>query len=317
MKFLSVLLVLILSLLCIPATAEIGYPPYDYLVNKGYFLERMDDSPGWRTCNLMGGDGWWGLSFSDETDRWTLMALPIFNPTFDLSEFEKLFVEMVEKFDWDISFYWPDYDSGSNMAISYNIVRDIDRTDENYMDKAGYLNALRNQFGMLSAEAFEETVPSAENSRRNPASVGQVVNIDASCRGLDYTMSVVVDEFYRGNDYMRLVNGNPKTASNGYEYVAVKVTVTFESINSIQPDVLGTDDPEIMVDSIFNFASYSETGSKYDNVHYSVSGQKDLSHVFEGASTTGYFQFEVSKEDPAPMLVYEPERDQRVFISLK
>ena len=121
--------------------AEIGYPPYDYLISKGYTLERLDDSPGWKTCNLMGGNGWWSLNFSDETDGWMLMALPMFNPTFELSEFETLFVEMVEKFDWDISFYWPDYDSGSNMAVSYNIVEDIDQTNENYMDKAEYLQA--------------------------------------------------------------------------------------------------------------------------------------------------------------------------------
>lgn len=317
MKLLSCLLILVLLFSGVSAMAEIGYPPYDYLVSKGYTLERLDDSPGWKTCNLMGGNGWWSLNFSDEIDGWMLMALPMFNPTFELSEFETLFVEMVEKFDWDISFYWPDYDSGSNMAVSYNIVEDIDHTDENYMDKSEYLKALKNRFGLTETEIIEETVLPAKNSRRNPAVVGQVVKIDASRRGLDYTMSVVVDEFYRGDDYTKLVNGKKKTASDGYEYVAVKVTVTFESINSIQPDVLGTDDPEILVDSIFKFNSYSETGSKYDNVHYSVSGQKELSYVYEGASTTGYFQFEVSKDDSAPMLVYEPEYEQRVFISLK
>lgn len=164
MKLLSVLLILILSFSGISAMAEIGYPPYDYLVSKGYTLERLDDSPGWRTCNLMGGDGWWGLSFSDETDGWMLMALPMFNPTFELSEFEALFVEMVEKFDWDVSFYWPDYDSGSNIALSYNIVKDIDQTDKNYLDKAEYISALKKRFGISDSFSVESIPISSELS---------------------------------------------------------------------------------------------------------------------------------------------------------
>ena len=46
MRFLSILLVLTLFFSAIPASAEKNYPPYDYLVSKGYAPERIDDSPG-------------------------------------------------------------------------------------------------------------------------------------------------------------------------------------------------------------------------------------------------------------------------------
>ena len=314
MRFLTLFLVFVM--LCGAfATAE-AKTPYDYLSEKGYTILRVDDSPGWRTCNLMGGNGWYGISFSDDVDGWMIMALTDFDPSFNVEVYEQLFIELIEKYEWDIAFYWPGYEAGEKMVASYNLVEDLDQTSANYTSKDDFIAALKGSFGMPAGEVIEETVRPVQNSRRNPATVGQVVNIDASRSGLDYTMSVVVDEFYRGDDYVKLMDGKVKTASEGYEYVAVKVTVTFESINYIQPSVLGTDDPEIMVDSIFRFRSYSETGSKYDNVHYSVSGKKELSYVYEGASTTGYFQFEIAKDDAAPMLVYEPEYDQKVFISL-
>lgn len=315
MKFLALCLVLVM--LCWPFAVAEATTPYDYLSEKGYTILRIDDSPGWKTCNLMGGNGWYGLSFSDDVDGWMIMSLTDFDPSFNVKEYEQLFIDLIEKYEWDIAFYWPGYEAGEKMVASYNLTEDLDQTSANYTTKESFVAALRESFKMAEPEVIEETVLPVQNSRRNPAAVGQAVSIDASRSGLDYTMTVVVDEFYRGDDYAKLMDGKGKKATDGYEYVAAKVTVTFESINYIQSSVLGTDDPEIMVDSIFNFDSYSNSGAKYDNVHYSISGKKELSYVYEGASTTGYFQFEVAEDDPAPMLVYEPEHDQKVFISLK
>lgn len=155
------------------------------------------------------------------------------------------------------------------------------------------------------------------NSRRNPACVGEPIEIKASREGLNYTMEIVVDEFFRGEKYDELmIDRYLHDPSADCEYVAVKVTVTFKSIDSINEMRLGTDDPEIRVDAISSFESYSASGARYDNVHYSVSGMKELSYVYEGASTTGYFQFEIAKDDPAPMLAYEPEYNQKVWVSL-
>ena len=317
MRYLAFFLIIALFVSAIPAIAETNYPPYDFLVSKGYTPERIDDSPGRKTINMMGGEGWWGVSFSDDADAWMLMALPEFNPTFKLSEFQQIFVEMVEKFDWDVSFYWPDYDSGSKITASYNIVEDIDQTAANYMDKSEYVSVLKNLFGMPGSTVPDVPASSAKNSRRTPALVGQPASIAASKRGLDYTMRVVVDEFYRGAEYVDFIGDCYKDGSPGCEYVAVKVTATFESIDHIQPAVLGTDDPEISVNAIVNFKTYSSSGAEYDNVHYSIYGMKELKGVYEGASTTGYFQFEIAKDDPAPILVYKPQYDQHLFFSLQ
>lgn len=195
---------------------------------------------------------------------------------------------------------WVDWDY--IYAFTYtNIAKDFEET------KTQFINILESV----------TRIDKEENSRKNPASIGDIVEIDASRRGLDYTMSVVVEEFYRGKKYDDLVGKYRKSAPEGSEYVAVKVTVCFQRINSIIESVVGTNDPEISVDAIFDFSSYSSAGSKYDNVHYSITGMKDLTDVFEGAKTTGYFQFMIDVDDPAPMLVYEPEYDQRVWISLK
>ena len=316
MKRIVTLVVLVVFISCFSASADTTYPPFNYLFSKGYRIERLRDSPGWKTCNLICDDEWCSLNFSDNINAWSIMIAPTSSPSFKFSDFFESFIEMVDMFDWDISFYWPDYDAVSKMALSYNIVNDIENTNANYTDKAEYVEALRNQFKLIS-EPVPNSDPALPNSRRNPATIGQPVSINVSRPGLNYTMRVVVDEFYRGSDYTSFVGDYCKTAASDCEFVAVKVTVTFESINSIRSSVLGTDDPEIYVDAIMHFSSYSKEGTEYDNVHYSIYGMKKLTNVYEGASTTGYFQFEISKDDPAPILVYEPEIDQKVFISLQ
>lgn len=172
-----------------------------------------------------------------------------------------------------------------------------------------------------SAHAWTDTIKSKNqlipNSRKNPATVGQTVIIKAAEKHLEYTLSATVDEFFRGNDYINLVGSAPKTPSEGCEYVAVKVTVKFESIDYINAALLGTDDPQIDVDSIFDFNSFTSDGSEYDNVHYSINGFRELKSIYEGASTTGYFQFEIYKDDPAPLLVYEPVYKNKVWFTLR
>ena len=113
-----------------------------------------------------------------------------------------------------------------------------------------------------------------KNSRKNPACVGDTVTISLSRNGLDYTLSLTIDEFYRGDAYTNLLGKNSRQAEDGYEYVAVKATVKFESIDSIIPSSLGTDDPKIDIGAIADFKSYSSTGMEYDNINYSIAGKK-------------------------------------------
>lgn len=164
---------------------------------------------------------------------------------------------------------------------------------------------------------IEEKREQAPNSRKNPAHVGETLGIQVKENNITYTMQVTVEEFYRGDDYTNLVGDSGRKASEGCEYVAVKVSVLFKSIDAIDVNALGTDDPQISVDEVFNFDTYTADGSQYDNVHYTIRNQKKLTNVFEGANTTGYFEFEIMKDDPAPMLTYEPNYNQRVWISLK
>lgn len=168
-----------------------------------------------------------------------------------------------------------------------------------------------------SASVLDETT---QNSRRNPADVGEKIFVTADGNGFTYTMSIQVNDFYRGNDYDKLMAGEyAPEPSVGYEMIAVDVTVTFEKIEAIDVNVAKTDDPKVEVDAISSFESYSSTGMEYDNVHYSVAGQKELTSLYEGASSNGFFQFEVEVNDPAPLLVYTPSwfDDEKIWISLK
>lgn len=203
------------------------------------------------------------------------------------------------------------------------IISDIEFTiylfawvDFNYLYQLVYINpvvqedeAIENIRHMLSQVTYAG--PTA-NSRMEPGRVGEKERITLNDNGMEYTMQVVVDEFYRGEEYIALVGNNAKVAAEGYEYVAVKVTVEFLRIDKRSGDI----DPEIAVDEVFDFKSYHSSGAKYDNIHYTIRGMKTLTSIFEGASTTGYFQFEIEKDDPAPLLVYEPEYDERIWISL-
>ena len=168
-----------------------------------------------------------------------------------------------------------------------------------------------------SASVLDETT---QNSRRNPADVGEKIFVTADGNGFTYTMSIQVNDFYRGNDYDKLMAGEyAPEPSVGYEMIAVDVTVTFEKIEAIDVNVAKTDDPKVEVDAISSFESYSSTGMEYDNVHYSVAGQKELTSLYEGASSNGFFQFEVEVNDPTPLLVYTPSwfDDEKIWISLK
>lgn len=193
-------------------------------------------------------------------------------------------------------------DSDYAYALTFqNVTADFDST------KAQFMNILE------TARKYQNV----KNSRKQPAYVGESIAINAKRDGLTYAMRVKVDNFYRGDEYKSLVGKYSKSAPYGSEYVAVKVTVCFEQIIEINERILGTDDPEISVDAIFEFDTYTSSGTRYDNVHYSITGFKELTDIYEGASTTGYFHFMIDADDPAPLLVYEPEHGQKVWISLK
>ena len=208
-------------------------------------------------------------------------------------------------------------DEASGYVFCIQYLNPLGTLDENTDFFEEIMQTIKISSTPSNASVLDET---AQNSRRNPADVGEKIFATAEGNGFTYTMSLQVNEFYRGNDYAKLMAGKyTPEPSVGYEMIAVNVTVTFEKIESIDVNVAKTDDPQVEVDAISSFKSYSSTGMEYDNVHYSVAGQKELTSLYEGASTTGFFQFEIDVNDPAPLLVYAPSwfDDEKVWISLK
>ena len=141
-------------------------------------------------------------------------------------------------------------------------------------------------------------------TRKAPATVGQTVKLSVETYNMSYTVLVTLEEVYRGEAYEKLMKKRykPELTNSENEYIAAKVSVTFLSIEESEED-----DPELLVDAIFNFKSFDSNGAQYDNVHYGVSDEAELKPIYQGATTEGFMQFEIMKSDPAPYLVYTPD----------
>lgn len=205
------------------------------------------------------------------------------------------------------------------MAIPAFAFADVDLSGMTLED----LQALRKQ---VDAAIASLQVQSGEvltkATRKSPAAVGQMVEITSTY--LSYytaTFDVTINEIYRGAAYDELMKGRyaGPAPQEGNEYISVKVTVKFVRIDEIDEVKAGTDDPKVSVDAISNFDSFDESGAQYDNVNYSVDDLPELKPLYEGGETTGYFRFEVRKDDPAPYLVYEPFMfgNDKVWFSIK
>lgn len=205
------------------------------------------------------------------------------------------------------------------MAIPAFAFADVDLSGMTLED----LQALRKQ---VDAAIASLQVQSGEvltkATRRSPAAVGQTVEITASYYDrYTATFDVTINEVYRGAAYDELMKGryDGPEPQEGNEYIAAKVTVKFVRIDEIDEVKAGTDDPKASVDAISNFDSFDESGAEYDNVNYSIQDLPELKSLYEGGETTGYFRFEVRKDDPAPYLVYEPfmSSNDQVWFTIK
>lgn len=205
------------------------------------------------------------------------------------------------------------------MAIPAFAFADVDLAGMTLED----LQALRKQVdAAIASLQMESGEVLTKATRKSPAAVGQTVEITSSY--LSYytvTFDVTIDEFYRGAAYDELMKGRygGSAPQEGNEYVAAKVTVKFVRIDEIDEAKAGTDDPNVSVDAISNFESFDENGAEYDNINYSIQDLPELKSLYEGGVTTGYFRFEVRKDDSSPYLVYEPFMfgDDKVWFSLK
>lgn len=145
-------------------------------------------------------------------------------------------------------------------------------------------------------------------TRKAPAIAGQTVKLAVESYTMKYTVLITLEEVYRGKAYEKFMGKRykPDLKSKDDEYIVAKVAITFLSLEEAQED-----DPQLTVNAIMNFKTYNSDGAQYDNVNYGVADEDELKPIYEGATTEGFIQFEVSKDDPAPYLVYIPDPFQK------
>ena len=150
-RFLCLVLLLILALA--PCTHAQDVTPLDYVLSKGFTVAEQFESPGWNTCYLIENDEGQGLSFSDDTYTYSVVALPALDLNFDPSALRSLFFDLAASYEWDVSYYWPEYDTTDKITVSYGIEKDLDLTLANYSSKDEYLPALCSSLGLPPSTA--------------------------------------------------------------------------------------------------------------------------------------------------------------------
>lgn len=154
---LLILLALILSILPSPTFAE-SETAYNFVIDQGYSIVEKFESPGWRTCYLIENADSQSLTFSDETDAYIVMALPMLDVNFDKTDMRALFLDLVRNFEWKVSFWQPDSYNETQFALSYGITKDIDKTKQNFDNISAYCSALEDRF---TDEAVTEALTSS------------------------------------------------------------------------------------------------------------------------------------------------------------
>ena len=143
-----------------------------------------------------------------------------------------------------------------------------------------------------SPEASPEESPGY--GRTNPAPVGTEQTIKKN----GYTISVKINSVTRGEEAWNMV-----TAANQFndappenmEYVVVNATVTALASET---------DASITVYGYGDFTAFSSSNAEYDSPIVVDPEPALEGDIYEGGSLTGNVTFAVSKEDPAPKIVY-------------
>lgn len=157
-------------------------------------------------------------------------------------------------------------------------------------------------------------------SRKEPAHVGQTVQMKTENADIAFTVNVSLLGIYRGDAYVELTDGKymfqSEPSSSDGEMMAAHISVEFVGIDKIIGD---NDDPPLKVDKAMNFSLYTSDGTRIDSIKYDIQDLPSLQEIFEGATTEGYMYFEVDKNDDAPFLVYKPIMfdDPSAWFSLK
>lgn len=139
------ILALFLLLIFLSSAAAFSEPltPYDYIVAKGFTITESWDNPGSLRCYLMETATTQTLTFSDGAKAHSIVFLRDHGTGYDISNIRILFCDLIDRFAWDLSYYWPDYDNDKQIEISFGITKDVDRTKNNFSSQEEYLAELR------------------------------------------------------------------------------------------------------------------------------------------------------------------------------
>lgn len=144
-RILALFLWIMLCLSTFPSAAE-EITPHDFVTQQGFAIAETFDSPGWRTCYLIETSDTQTLTFSNETTAYCIVGTPLLDQNYDISIIRDLFLDLLNKFEWDVSYYWPDYENEDKIAVSYGITQALDKTKLNCDDFNEYTLWLKLKF---------------------------------------------------------------------------------------------------------------------------------------------------------------------------
>ena len=139
-KLLLSFLIVILSFSC--ALAESPELAEDYVLSQGFTIADISEYSGKPKCFMQEDSDWQTVGFTTADTSYCVIALKEFDANYNPETLRMLFFDLVQKFDWEVVFYWPDYDTADKIAISYGIESDLDKTKLNLSDKDRFVEML-------------------------------------------------------------------------------------------------------------------------------------------------------------------------------
>lgn len=139
----KLLLLLLISVLLVPcAFAESPDLAEAYVLSQGFAIADISEYSGKPKCFMQEDSGWQSVSFTTADTSYCVIALKEFDVNYNPETLRRLFFDLVQKFNWDVVFYWPDYDTADKIAVSYGIESDLDKTRLNLSEKYAFIETL-------------------------------------------------------------------------------------------------------------------------------------------------------------------------------
>ena len=144
----------------------------------------------------------------------------------------------------------------------------------------------------------EGTTQPSTNSRSNPAAIGSSLSYKKKDVFGEYDGKLSIVEVIRGSEANQMIadanmfNEEPK---EGYEYMLVKAKISV--VNSKEDSAISL--------SPSDYTLISSAGVEYERVVVVTPDPDYRTSIYKGAEHTGWFAFEVKKDDANPLIVYD------------